>query len=160
MLHHHERPHVWHRIVYNRNTGIVNWRLDGTLVYSVNTIGRRLARQYMVIDHGGVEQTVSMRQLNCGMGMFTLLDASMSGGAGLARLSSAAGFYFQPAVGTSALSFVDNVSQPGSRLFGQGASFTVGAYSVARNPVLVTSPPEECTTYSSGGISKPYCTVQ
>ena len=147
-------------IVYNRATGTVNWRLDGTAVYSVNTIGMRLPRQYMVIDHGGVEQPVDMRQLNCGMGMFTLLDASMSGGAGLARLSSTAGFYFLPTAGTSALPFVDDLSQPGSRLFGQGASFTVGSYSVTRGPVLTTIPREECTYYSSGGLSKPYCTIQ
>jgi len=150
-------------ITYNRSSGTVSWKLNGTEVYSVNTIGRRLPRQYMVIDHGGTEQWVDMRQLNCGMGMFTLLDASMSGGAGLVRLSSNSNFYYLPSVGTSALSFVDEASQQSSRLFKQGAAFTVGAYSVSRT--TVQSP--DCTAYNlaaSGDMqsdnSPPICTYQ
>ncbi|HLL02475.1 MAG TPA: DUF6081 family protein [Myxococcaceae bacterium] len=119
-------------ITYNRALSRVTWKLDGVEVYRVDTIGYRLPRQNMIIDHGGTEQSVSMRQLNCGMGMFTLLDASMGGGSGLVRLSSNAGFYYLPTVGTSSLSFVDESSQPGSRLFKQGASFSVGAFSVSR----------------------------
>ena len=30
----------------------------------------------MMTDNGGVEQTIALRQLNCGMGIFTILDAA------------------------------------------------------------------------------------
>ena len=131
-------------ITYNRSDRTVSWKIGGVEVFNVSTIGRRLARQYMIIDHGGTERTVDMRQLNCGMGTFTLLDASMSGGAGLVRLSSNANFYYLPSVGTSSpLSFLDELSQPGSRLFGQGAEFTVKSFSVSRSTV---STGKECPT--------------
>jgi hypothetical protein len=62
-----------------------------------------------------------MRQLNAGMGVFSLLDG-LQDGRGLVRLSGNPDFYvFPPAKGAAASGFVDEKSQPGSRLFGQGA---------------------------------------
>ncbi|MDY7229322.1 DUF6081 family protein [Hyalangium rubrum] len=120
-------------ISYDRMARTVTWILDGVVVFTVTQPGYRIDRQWMVIDHGGTEQAVVMRQLNCGMGMFSLLDGSMNWGAGLVRLSSTPGFYFLPPVGTSsALSFADETSQHSSRLFGQGAAFTIGPYYVTR----------------------------
>jgi hypothetical protein len=115
------------KIAYDRTAGVVKWLINGVEVFRVNRIGYRLeSRQYMLIDHGGTEQAVSMNQLNCGMGMFTLLDGASPSGGGLVRLTNAPNFYFQPQVGTSqALWFADETSQQGSRLFGQGAEFDV-----------------------------------
>jgi hypothetical protein len=115
------------KIAYDRTAGVVKWLINGVEVFRVSNIGYRLAdRQYMLIDHGGTEQAVSMNQLNCGMGMFTLLDGASPSGAGLVRLTNAPNFYFQPQVGTSqALWFADETSQQSSRLFGQGAEFDV-----------------------------------
>ncbi len=72
----------------------------------------------------------SPNQLDCGMGTFTLLDAHGPTGRGLARLSTAEGVRYNPAVAGAAETFVDEGSAPGSRLFGQGAQLRVGGYSV------------------------------
>jgi len=120
------------KIAYDRSAGVVRWILDGKEVYRVSQIGRRLSRRYMVIDHGGVEQTVVPRQLNCGMGMFSLLDASDGSQPGLVRLSKTPNFYFMPSKGEPSLqTFVDEASLPGSRLFGQGVEFRIGTYRVS-----------------------------
>jgi hypothetical protein len=61
-------------------------------------------------------------QLNCGMAMFTLLDASSpgTGGNGLVRVSAAADYYFDPASGEPhPQRFVDEQSLAANRLFGQ-----------------------------------------
>ncbi|HLL03574.1 MAG TPA: DUF6081 family protein [Myxococcaceae bacterium] len=119
------------RIAYDKTAGVVKWVLNGAEVFRVSRIGHRLERQWMIIDHGGTEQLVSMNQLNCGMGMFSLLDASWASSPGLVRLSSQPNFYYQPQVGTSqSLGFTDEYSTQGSRLFGQGAEFEVGPYRV------------------------------
>ncbi|HLL05625.1 MAG TPA: DUF6081 family protein [Myxococcaceae bacterium] len=129
------------KISYDRRESVVRWILDGVEVYSVRNVGYRLSRQYMLIDHGGTEQLVRMNQLNCGMGMFSLLDAASGSTPGLVRLSSTADFYYQPQVGApQALTFVDEASQQGSRLFGQGATFHVGTYSVASQQILPAGP--------------------
>ncbi len=126
------------RIEYDRGNGRVRWNLQGTTVFELTRIGRRIDRQYLLIDHGGVEQTVAPRQLACGMGTFTLLDGySPASGKGLVRLSSAPNHYFLPHLGeVYAQSFVDESSQASSRLFGQGVDFRVTKY-----------------TYSSSGSS-------
>jgi hypothetical protein len=127
-------------ISYDRRGGVVRWILNGVEVFRVSNIGYRIDRQWMVIDHGGVEQSVSMNQLACGMGMFSLLDAASPWGAGLVRLSSTPNFYYQPQQGTSQpLWFADESSNEGSRLFGQGARFHVGSYAVQSS--LLYSPP-------------------
>jgi len=130
-------------IAYDRSAGVVRWILNGQEVYRVSQIGRRLSsRKNLLVDHGGVDQTVVMRQLNCGMGMFTILDGADGSQPGLVRLSSAANYYYQPSKGEPvALSFVDEYSQPSSRLFGQGAEFRIGAYSVTSTTTGSVTPP-------------------
>jgi hypothetical protein len=141
------------KIAYDRSAGIVRWILDGKEVYRVSTIGRRINRRYMIIDHGGIEKTVAPRQLNCGMGMFTLLDGSDGSQPGLVRLSNRPNFYFSPSRGEPSLqSFVDETSQPGSRIFGQGVEFRIGTYRVASTTVgaapapAPTDPPDIITS--------------
>jgi len=135
------------KIAYDRSAGVVRWILDGKEVYRVSQIGRRLSRRYMVIDHGGIEQTVVPRQLNCGMGMFSLLDASDGSQPGLVRLSKAPNFYFMPSKGEPSLqTFVDETSQPGSRLFGQGVEFRIGTYRVSSTLVGAAPAPAPAPT--------------
>lgn len=99
---------------------------------SVDQIGHRIDRAYMTLDHGGQEQLVSMKQLACGMGMFTLLDASLPNGKGLVKLSTAPDFYFDPAVGEPAQGeFVDPESLHSSRRFGQGAELRMKRYVIS-----------------------------
>jgi hypothetical protein len=115
-------------------------------VFSVNNIGYRLPHpEWMIIDHGGTEQWVTMNQLACGMGMFTMLDGTSNWGSGLVRLSSTPGFYYHPHMSTSAQWFVDDSSSQSSRLFGQGAYFQVGTYSVQSTQIYVEwPPPQDC----------------
>lgn len=123
------------KIAYDKAAGTVRWLIEDEEVFRVDQIGRRIDRQYMVLDHGGVDQDVSPRQLNCGMGMFTLLDAHGPSGGGLVRLSNAPNFYFSPPVGAPTLeSFFDGTSMAGSRLFGQGAEFRMRQYVVSSRP--------------------------
>jgi len=72
----------------------------------------------------------SPNQLDCGMGMFTLLDGHAPQGdvtgKGLVQLSSVPGFYFNPAVGApTSETFVDPSSATSSRLWGEGAELSV-----------------------------------
>jgi hypothetical protein len=119
------------KIAYDKAAGTVRWLLDDGEVFRVDQIGKRIDRQYMTLDHGGVEEIVSPNQLNCGMGLFTLLDAALPSGQALVRLSAAPNFYFEPAIGEpTAETFVDESSLPGSRLFGQGAELRMKKYVV------------------------------
>jgi hypothetical protein len=117
------------KIAYDRSRGIVRWLVDKQEVMRVDRLGYRIDRRHMILDHGGTETLVQPRQLACGLGMFTLLDASQPGqrgpGAtadGLARLSAAPSFYFHTGQGQpTPQTFADPSSLPSSRLFGQGA---------------------------------------
>ena len=119
-------------IVYDKPTNTVRWSVDNQVVQTVSRLGLLIDRSNMIIDHGGTPAEVSLNQLNCGMGTFTLLDAGrVGGGTALAKISTAPDFYYQPAVGApSPQTFVDNSSADGSRLFGQGAELLVEKYKV------------------------------
>ena len=69
------------------------------------------------------------RQLNYGMGMFTILDGDLPSG-------NAQDFYFDPLQGEpTPQTFVDEESEASSRLFGQGAQLQVEHLSVESAPV-------------------------
>jgi hypothetical protein len=87
----------------------------------------------MIIDNGGQEEDVDMRQLDGGLGMFSLLDGAASG-RGLVRLSGDPGYYASSPALQAAVSFVDEQSQPGSRLFGQGGELRCQRYVVSSTP--------------------------
>ena len=119
------------KVAYDKSAGIVRWLVDDTEVFRVDHIGHLIDRQYMTIDHGGLEETVSPNQLDCGMGMFTLLDGHLPSGSSLVRLSSEPDLYFNPELGMPvAETFVDDQSLESSRLFGQGAKLSVDKYVV------------------------------
>lgn len=126
-------------ISYDRATGVVRWLIDGSEAFGVDRLGRHLAsREHLVLDHGGVESSVLPTQLNCGMAMFTLLDASLpgTGGNGLVRVSAADGYYFDPAGGEPhPQCFVDEQSLASNRLFGQGAELLVSHVTVSNTPI-------------------------
>jgi Family of unknown function (DUF6081) len=114
-------------IVYDTTTNAVEWRVEGLVVARVQGLGLLPNRENLVLDHGGVPTQVSPRQLACGVGLFTLLDATPpGGGAALVKASDAAHFYFDCANEPGrAPTFVDPSSLETSRLFGQGAELIV-----------------------------------
>lgn len=124
-----------YKIAYDKAEGTVRWIVDGDELFSIDQIGHLIDRDYLTIDHGGVEQDVSPNQLDCGMGMFTLLDAHQPSGTGLVRLSNADDFYFDPEVGEPVdQTFLDDESLEENRLFGQGAEIKVKKYVVSSKP--------------------------
>lgn len=124
-------------ISYDKASNTVVWEVDGREVQRVSRVGLPIDRSNMVLDHGGTPTEVSLNQLNCGMGLFTLLDANTVGRGGLAKLSTTPGFYYNPAVGQpTAETFADPNSVDGSRLFGQGAEINVKKYNITRKPRL------------------------
>lgn len=121
------------RIAYNRAAGVTRWLIDGLEVYRVDRIGRLIDRAHMTIDLGGTEEDVAPRQLDCGMGTFTLLDGHRPSDIGLVRLSESP--YFNPALGEPVPeNFTDNLSLYANRLFGQGATLNVHRYVVSSIP--------------------------
>lgn len=131
------KPADWHdlAISYDRAAGVVRWLVSGVTVFQVDQLGRRLAsRDHLIVDHGGREVPVLPAQMNCAMAMFTILDGSWPGtdGRGLARISEAEGYYFDPARGEPhPQRFVDERSLAASRLFGQGAELLISHVTVS-----------------------------
>lgn len=108
---------------YDKSAGVVSWYVNGKKKFSVDRIGYRIDRRFMLLDHGGTDELFSPNQLDCGMGMFTLLDGHGPQHEGLVQLSSVPGFYFNPELGEpNAETFADPTSAESSRLFGQGAA--------------------------------------
>lgn len=124
-------PEQEHRlgVGYDRAAGVARWYVDGTEVMRVDRIGRHLpSREHLILDHGGEEATVAPRQLNCGLGMFTILDATRPGEeSGLVQLTEHDEHYARPV-------FWDSESDPASRLFGQGAELTCTGYTITSRP--------------------------
>jgi hypothetical protein len=126
--------HDWTNLAieYDRPARRVTWKVNRSEVYSVEQIGRRVDRQYMAIDGGGVDETVELRQLNAGLGLFTLLDAASPHGPALVKLSGPSYEYFDTRKGAPfSQTFLDPNSESGSRLFGQGASLGVRNFTVS-----------------------------
>ncbi|MFI8102735.1 DUF6081 family protein [Streptomyces sp. NPDC086023] len=120
------------KISVNRANASVTWTVNGANVLSVWGIGNRVPdRRYMTLDHGGTEETVRPRQLNCGLGTFTLLDgATGADGKGLVKIDSTVD-YFNPRQGApAAQTFVDGAGLAGNRLWGQGVQLRVGSVEV------------------------------
>jgi hypothetical protein len=131
-------PHDQHhlQISYDRCAGVTRWLVDGNEVYQVGRLGHRLvSREHLVLDHGGEETPVEPRQLSCGMGMISVLDGELPGQSALVRLSSANGFYFDPATGEpDQQTFLHDKSLESNRLFGQGAGMSMSRYVVSSVP--------------------------
>lgn len=124
------------KIEYDRSHGTVRWIIDGVEVFKVDKIGYRLPRSanYITLDHGGMEELVEPRQLDCGMGLFTLLDGYRPNELGLVKLSGQTP-YFDPSVGEPTVgSFWDDYSAQANRLWGQGASMDMLRTVVSSSP--------------------------
>ncbi|MEV4501166.1 DUF6081 family protein [Streptomyces klenkii] len=115
------------RIVVDSENSAVTWFVNDKNVLNVKGIGTRAVdRKYMTLDHGGTEEVVHPRQLNCGVSTFTLLDGAVgSNTKGLVRLDSTVD-YFDPRIGApTRQTFLDETSAAGNRLWGQGATLDV-----------------------------------
>ncbi|MER5412713.1 MULTISPECIES: DUF6081 family protein [Streptomyces] len=123
-------------IAFDRAAGKAVWKVDGREVLAVDDLGHVPAdRSHLILDHGGTEETVSPRQLSCGIGMFTLLDAAGPDGRGLVRLSDRPDYYYDPARGAPRPErFLDDASRPDNRLWGQGVKLQVGKVAIASRP--------------------------
>lgn len=126
-------PDDWHRLAvsYDRDANTARWFVDGKVVLEVDRVGRRIDRRFMVIDVGGDEQIVSLNQLDCGIGMFTLLDASFNGGLGLVDLYGYPMFFNTAQGAPMPLEYVDRDSLEANRIFGQGARVRCKNYAVS-----------------------------
>lgn len=105
----------------------VAWLVDGEEVMATDQIGyRTFPRKYQVLDHGGTEERLTLRQVITGFALVTVLDAAGQDGAGLVRLDSTPDFYFHPRHGApTPQSFHHAESTPGARLWGQGVILRV-----------------------------------
>jgi hypothetical protein len=123
-------------IGYDKDRGLLRWYINGNETYRVTQIGHRPpnAKNSLVLDHGGREETVCPKQFWIGFGTYTYLDAHKPNNAegaetrALVRLVSLPGYYFYPLrpdadTGAPVLddTFYDDDSLPGSRVWGQGA---------------------------------------
>ena len=120
-------------IGYDRSANVIRWLVNDVEVFRVTRPGYRLpSRQYMILDHGGVEQDVVCNQRDFGFGTFTLLDAGNPSQQALVKLSTASDFYFSTTLGSpNPQTFLDPLSQPGSRIWGEGAVIQVQKARVA-----------------------------
>lgn len=121
------------KIAYDRKAGVVRYLVEGQEVLRVRP-GRHIDSQWLMIDNGGDEEDVDMRQLVGGLGMFSLLDG-LDSGRRLVRLSGDPGYY-QPhrGMGPPTVAFMDEQSHPGNRLFGQGGELRSLRYVVSSTP--------------------------
>lgn len=120
----HRTPRDRHHLKtsYDRQAGTVTWYVDDEPVYQVSRLGFYDDRALLTLDHGGTETLVAPRQLDCGMGLFSLLDAYRPTNIGLVRLSDGPVGYFDPDLGEPAPQiFFDDQSLASNRIFGQGA---------------------------------------
>lgn len=118
-------------ISYCRGSATVTWWLDGVRVLQVDELGRRvLDREFLAIDHGGVDEDVAPQQFTFGLAMFTLLEAAGSDGRGLVRLAPEPDAYAPVRDGTSP-SFVDESGAVESRVWGQGLRMHVRRFEVS-----------------------------
>ncbi|GHG84115.1 DUF6081 family protein [Streptomyces griseocarneus] len=124
---------VSYTITLDQQRTRARWKVNGSTVLTVSKIGTRaLDRKYLLIDHGGTDQVVAPRQLQCALGTFTLLDGSGADGKGLVKLDSTTNSYYKPSVGApTAQTFYDDQSLAGNRLWGQGAQLQVSSFSVS-----------------------------
>ena len=118
-----------YRMSYDPSTNAMRWFIDGEQVFEVEGVGKRIEREYMLIDQGGVEEDAVPPVLNVGLGLISLLDGAIDGKA-LVNLTGADNFY-DPRVGApEPVEFVDPASKDESRLFGQSAELTCKEFRV------------------------------
>ena len=129
-------PHQQHHltIAYNRSARTIRWLIGDVEVFRVTRPGYRLtSREFMILDHGGLEEDVDCRQRDVGFGVFTLLDAASPSQIALVKLSVTPNLYYSTATGALATDayFVDPLSLPGSRIWGEGTELQVSKVRVS-----------------------------
>ncbi|WP_326595066.1 DUF6081 family protein [Streptomyces sp. NBC_01803] len=117
-------------IRYDQGGRRVTWFVDGRQKLQTDRIGTRaFDRRFLMLDHGGAEERLTLNQVTCGLALATILDGALPGsrgGDGLVRLENTPDFYFDPRRGApTPQAFEDPASLPESRLWGQGAEMNV-----------------------------------
>jgi hypothetical protein len=129
------------KISYDRSGKSVSWHVEGRKVFEVTRPGHFLPNHdFVVIDRGGTEQDAGvLRQLVCGIGMFTLVDAyNRDAKKSLVRLvGSPNAYYRSPENASEPPNFFDETSQRSSRLFGQGATLRVRNVVISNQPTTL-----------------------
>jgi hypothetical protein len=130
------------KISYDRSGKRVSWHVEGRKVFEVSRLGFILPdRDFVVIDRGGTEQDASLlRQLVCGIGTFTLLDAyNREAKQALVRLvDSPSAYYHSPENASAPPTFFDETSKRPNRLFGQGATLHVRNVIISNEPTALS----------------------
>lgn len=122
------------KIAYDKSRGTVRWLVDQVEVYRVEALGKRIDRQWMLLDRGGEDMSFSPDQLDCAMGTFDFLDGYGPTDHGLVQIDPDPTTYFNPRSGAPGVDFLDPRSAPSSRLFGEGAAMQVDHYVVSSLP--------------------------
>lgn len=66
-------------IVVDAAAGTARWEVDGTVVATVDQqLGKSASEWTTVLHHGGTPESVTPRQFHVGMGLMTLLDATVT----------------------------------------------------------------------------------
>jgi hypothetical protein len=114
----------------------VSWFVNGREVLTTGHLGYRVfPRRFMLLDHGGTEQSVAPRQLTCGMGTFTVLDAAGADGRALVKLDSTPDFYYSTRLGAPVpQTFLDPQSLTANRIWGQGEILRVRSVDISTEP--------------------------
>ena len=88
-------PGERHHLQFAWSQSAIRWIVNGREHLRVDRLGFRLDRAHVTLDHGGIEPPTPVvpRQVACGFGLFTLLDAGWPGAMGLVQLSNVPGFY-------------------------------------------------------------------
>eukprot|EP01133_Synstelium_polycarpum_P017739 gene17739-21151_t len=135
-------------IAWDREHRLVRWIINDQEVYRISTVGLRISREWMLTDRGGKEELVFPKNIQCGAGTFTLLDAAspctemvnnIEGGGsscvnsqalerGLVQLDPFP--YNSPKSGNTEQTFVDTQSLDNHRIFGQGVVLDIESLSV------------------------------
>lgn len=117
------------RISYDKYNNTVKWYINDEEVYSADHVGHLIDRKYMTIDNGGIPHEVRSGKLNAGLGVFTLMDASIDGQALINLVGDDS--YYNPTKGEPIpANFLDPKNLKKNRLFGQGVRLTAKDFSV------------------------------
>lgn len=85
------------KIAINKSKGYVRWLINDVEKLRINRLGFPVERRFTILDHGGPSIEVSPRIVQCGFGLFTLLDMTdpvdSTDDKGLVQLGSPNGIY-------------------------------------------------------------------
>lgn len=106
-------------VILDAPAGVARWEIDGQLVAEVAPIGPSHPAWRTILDHGGTPERVTIERVEVGLGLLTLLDASLTqSDRALVDLETG---YAQP-----------RTFRGGPALWGQGAELRISRVQVTR----------------------------